>query len=127
MATNRRSEVSQVGTFDVVEAQGPAEGLDHIIGDRGLAALLEAAVVIRAEPRQDCQLLFAKAGHTPLPGEGRDPGLGGRQPIAARAQEGSEGGTVDGHAQHPTKSIQSQPGHVVPRQRSTCPSGLPPG
>jgi hypothetical protein len=86
-----------VGAFVVVELQGAGEGVEDVVGHGGLAALLDAAVVVGAQPGQHRELLLAQAGHPARAGERRHPGLGGGEPVAAGAQERPEGGTVGRH------------------------------
>jgi hypothetical protein len=62
-----------------------------------LAALLESAVVVRAQSGRDGQFLPAQSRNTARAGERCDAGLGRGQPVAARAQELPERGAVLGH------------------------------
>jgi hypothetical protein len=78
----RGCEVAQMGPLDIVEAQRSGERLEDLVGDGVLASLLQAAVVVRAEPGEHCNLLFAKTGDPPGAGERVDPGLRGGQPVA---------------------------------------------
>jgi hypothetical protein len=90
-------EVAQVGTLGVVEPQGAGEGVEDVVGQDGLAALLDAAVVVGTEPGEHRELLLAQPRHPSWPGERRDAGLSGSDPVPAGAQERPEGGTVCWH------------------------------
>jgi hypothetical protein len=67
-----------VGPFYVVELKSPRQCFEHLVGDGVLPALLEAAVMIRAQPGQDRQFFFAQTGDASGARERCDPGLRGR-------------------------------------------------
>lgn len=83
--------------------------LEHLVGDGVLPTLLEPAVVIGAQPGEHGELLLAQTRHPPRAGEGGDAGLGRRQAVAPRTQEGTECGAVGRH----TPSVGATPGFTL--------------
>lgn len=60
------ASAARVGPGFAEEAlQGPRQRLDELVRDGALAALLDPAVVVGAEPGQDRELLLAQAGDAP--------------------------------------------------------------
>nr|WP_235079606.1 hypothetical protein [Amycolatopsis orientalis] len=58
-----------------------------MLADSRLSALIDAAVVVRAEPREHGELLAAQPGYPPRPGERLDPRLRRGQAVPPRTQE----------------------------------------
>jgi hypothetical protein len=86
-----------VSMLHLIQAKGAGQGLKYLDRDIGLASLLQAAVVVRAQPGQHCQFLLAQAGDPAWPGEGPDAGLGRAQPVAPRTQKGTERSAICWH------------------------------
>lgn len=80
----------QVGSFHVVQTQGASQPVQHFHRDVGLAALLQAAVVVRAEAGQYGEFFLAQTRHSAGPGERGHPGLGRCDAVASGAEKGSQ-------------------------------------
>ena len=52
-----------MGALGLVELEGVGDAVDDAFGDAGGVAALEADVVLRGDPGQQCDLLAAQAGH----------------------------------------------------------------
>ena len=89
----------QVGALDVVQAQGPGQGVEDGVGGTPDAAALQARVVVRAHPRQRGHLLTAQARDAPVLPEVGQPDVPGRQPGPPGGQEAGDDGAlrVGGH------------------------------
>jgi len=108
-----------VGVFDLIEPQRAGQGIDHRVRDRRLAALLQAAVMVRAEPGKDGEFLFTQPGHPALAREGGHPGLRWSEAVSPRPQKLAERAAVTGHPPSLSQACRYQTGHAVPRLGST--------
>jgi hypothetical protein len=95
-ASRRRGsgELAQVSALNVAEAQRACQRVEDLVRDVGLAALLDAAVVVGAHTSEHSQLVATQPRHAPRARKRLDAGLRGRQQIAACSQKRSQGDTI---------------------------------
>ena len=85
----RLDQAVQVLSLGLVEMQGAGDGVQDAFRGVDVASLLQAHVVVGADPGQLGELLAAQAGHAAA-AEVRQPDVLGAQPRAPRAQEGTK-------------------------------------
>lgn len=100
LRTGPVGEGVQVGALGVLEVERGGQGVEDLCGGAAAAALLQAGVVVHADPGQPGELLPAQPGHPAGP-RGRlvEPGPLRAQPGTCRAQESRQrqAGVITAH------------------------------
>lgn len=108
----------------VVEAQSLSQRVDHLVGDVRLAPLLQAAVVIGAEPGGDRKLLLPQPWHATRAWKRMDAGLVRREAVTPGPEERPELGIAQRHFRivpadpAGTKVDPRRPGYACPGSKA---------
>src|SRR6201996_3173510 len=105
----RLGELEQVGGGILVELQRPGDGQQHLVGRMPVAALLEADVVVGADPGEERDLLAPQARDPAVALAGHSRGVGARE-RSADAQIPAQGVGIYGGWHASSLSTAHRPG-----------------
>lgn len=80
----RLGELEQVGGGVLVELKRPGDGQQHLVGGVPVAALLQADVIVGADPGEEGDLLTAQARDPAVALAGHSGGVGAHERSAQR-------------------------------------------